>query len=382
MRGSRLLVVALLLAACDGGAVTHVSKLWAGDATTCAETMDGRLWCWGSDPSMQETSGFAHAILRPARAGGDLTNLDAVTIAGTLICAIEDGSLFCWGTGAADVGGSPYLPRLQSTVTDAVLQVSILGPVKCVLKTDGSAWCWGFGAQGTLGDGQVHDSQIPVAVASMSSGVSYILAGGGNGTFALKDDGSVWGWGAIAGANLLERWYMDPSALPYVTEPVPIVDGSLAPIAAVRQIRGTTYFTCGLDVQDRLLCWGNLPKSAGMERPQVDVATVVDLGGPPVPTTEISAGQDMMCRLRTDGGVDCMGVNDLGQLGDGTSTDRFAMAPVTGLRSPAMHIVSGSQHTCAILSDSTLWCWGSNRLGQLGVGDTTDRRVATQVVLH
>jgi alpha-tubulin suppressor-like RCC1 family protein len=228
----------------------------------------------------------------------------------------------------------------------------------------------------------VHDSQIPVAVASMSSGVSYILAGGGNGTFALKDDGSVWGWGAIAGANLLERWYMDPSALPYVTEPVPIVDGSLAPIAAVRQIRGTTYFTCGLDVQDRLLCWGNLPKSAGMERPQVDVATVVDLGGPPVPTTEISAGQDMMCRLRTDGGVDCMGVNDLGQLGDGTSTDRFAMAPVTGLRSPAMHIVSGSQHTCAILSDSTLWCWGSNRLGQLGVGDTTDRRVATQVVLH
>jgi len=380
LRARWSLVMIPFLASCEDTTLTHVSNLWAAGAATCAETTDGRLWCWGSDPSRQNPDGSARARIAPTLVvGGDLRNIDDLAIADTMDCAVQQGVLVCWGTGVGSSSPSLLAPQ---PVGDPVTHVSISELVRCVIKADTSAWCWGFSPHGGLGDGLSQQSDVPVPVTSMSRGVASLVAGGAGGTFALKDDSTVWGWGEIAGANLLARWSADPSASPWATEPVAIVDTNLAPIGEIRQIRGTAYFTCALDTSDRLLCWGNLPAPAGMERRQIDVATVIDLGAPPVPTTEIAAGRDMTCRLRADGTVDCMGLSDAGQLGDGTTSERFAMAPVVGLPAPATHIANGDQHACATLSDDTLWCWGANGLGQLGVGDSDNRLRPTQVVFR
>ena len=91
--------------------------------------------------------------------------------------------------------------------------------------------------------------------------------------------------------------------------------------------------------------------------------------------TQISAGEAHACALLDDASVVCWGRNIEGQLGDGTTTQRNA--PVTtgsfGSGHKASYISAGYDHTCALLTDGGVRCWGSNNNGQLGDGTSTDR---------
>ena len=83
----------------------------------------------------------------------------------------------------------------------------------------------------------------------------------------------------------------------------------------------------------------------------------------------ISAGYDHVCALLSDGGVRCWGSNNNGQLGDGTSTDRSSPPSSDvnlGSGYTAIGISSGGGHTCAMLDDGDMKCWGASGSGQLG----------------
>ncbi len=85
--------------------------------------------------------------------------------------------------------------------------------------------------------------------------------------------------------------------------------------------------------------------------------------------------------LKSDGTVWASGHNGYGQLGDGTSgygTDRSAPAQVLNLTG-VVQIAAGGIHSLAVKSDGTVWAWGSNYIGQLGDGTNTDRNVPVQV---
>ena len=91
------------------------------------------------------------------------------------------------------------------------------------------------------------------------------------------------------------------------------------------------------------------------------IRTVVDTEQP-----EHSAYDSHSCALLSDGHIECWGKNDLGQLGNGTLNDSAMPQPILGLGAGARSLVLGNSHSCAVASDSTLWCWGSNANGQLG----------------
>jgi alpha-tubulin suppressor-like RCC1 family protein len=78
--------------------------------------------------------------------------------------------------------------------------------------------------------------------------------------------------------------------------------------------------------------------------------------------------------------VRCWGSNDHGQLGDGTITERHTPVTVSGLDGEVLGLASGSSHTCALMSTGGVMCWGLNEDGQLGDGTTTDRRTPVDVV--
>lgn len=106
-------------------------------------------------------------------------------------------------------------------------------------------------------------------------------------------------------------------------------------------------------------------------------------------TPQISAANDeFSCALLADGTVRCWGRNGVGNLGDGTMTGRLNPVEVlasgstqgTDVLGGVTQISAGSRHTCALLSDQTLRCWGRNVEGQLGDGTTTNRRNPVQVL--
>jgi len=105
-------------------------------------------------------------------------------------------------------------------------------------------------------------------------------------------------------------------------------------------------------------------------------------GPAPTPTTfvEIKAGERHTCALTAAGGVRCWGLNHDGQLGDGTGQDRGTPVNVVGLKSGVKAIVAGWRHTCALMSDGGVKCWGNNHDGQLGDGSESDMNKPTEVV--
>jgi alpha-tubulin suppressor-like RCC1 family protein len=79
----------------------------------------------------------------------------------------------------------------------------------------------------------------------------------------------------------------------------------------------------------------------------------------------VTAGNEHTCAIRDDGTAWCWGRNDFGQLGDGTTVDRGAPVQVAGA-TRFTAIAAGTDHTCAIASDKSVWCWGRNSSLQLG----------------
>jgi hypothetical protein len=89
--------------------------------------------------------------------------------------------------------------------------------------------------------------------------------------------------------------------------------------------------------------------------------------GAPTPTV-IAAGYLHTCAVLADHTVWCWGANGYGQLGDGTTTSSPTPVAASGI-STAVAITAGNWHTCALLADHTVWCWGDNYRGQLGTGN-------------
>ncbi len=94
--------------------------------------------------------------------------------------------------------------------------------------------------------------------------------------------------------------------------------------------------------------------------------------------TTIAAGGLHTCGLTSDGLVTCWGRNNVGQLGDGTTTDRRIPTPIQGGLTFAS-ISAGAYHSCGVTTSGAAYCWGSNYAGQIGDNTTTDRSTPTPV---
>jgi alpha-tubulin suppressor-like RCC1 family protein len=109
------------------------------------------------------------------------------------------------------------------------------------------------------------------------------------------------------------------------------------------------------------------------------VIYTITVGGIPLDVVQISAGDAHTCAVTSAGAAKCWGSNANGQLGDNTTTDRHTPVTVRNLGSGVKSITAGGSHTCAVTTSGAARCWGMNDYGQLGDGTTTDRRIPVTV---
>jgi alpha-tubulin suppressor-like RCC1 family protein len=152
------------------------------------------------------------------------------------------------------------------------------------------------------------------------------------------------------------------------------VDGVLPATTAVRA--GESH-TCGLTSSGTAYCWGS--NDAG----QLGDGTTTNRFLPTMVSgghtfAAIAPGWFHTCGLRTDGALYCWGLNTSGQLGDGTAADRLVPTAVTSGQAFSM-VAATNAHTCAVATDGAAYCWGANGFGQLGDGSTAGQLVPTAV---
>lgn len=138
------------------------------------------------------------------------------------------------------------------------------------------------------------------------------------------------------------------------------------------------YHTCLIDQQERLQCWGynNVGQLGDGTTTSRNIPVLVPL---PLAVRQVSAGWEQTCAVLVDSSARCWGGNGDGQLGDGTSTRRPAPVTPIGLGSGVRKITSGYQHSCALMENGTVRCWGRGQYGRLGDGTVENRTTPVTV---
>jgi alpha-tubulin suppressor-like RCC1 family protein len=345
-----------------------VSSVALGTYHTCAIKTDGSLWCWGANWYGQLGVGDGTYTNRDTPVQIMSSGVSSVALGYYHTCAIKiDGSLWCWGYnyyGQLGVGDGTYTNRDTPVqiMSSGVSSVALWGFHTCAIKTDGSLWCWGRNYYGQLGDGTYTNRDTPVQI--MSSGVSSVALGYYH-TCAIKQDGSLWCWGDNEYGQLGNGTQLQK------TTPYPVI----TPAGALSISVGRNH-SCAIKTDGSLWCWGyNSSGQLGNGESAGDSSYLPSQVSPPIlsDVSFVSLGGEHSCAIKIDGSLWCWGDNYYGQLGDGTyGPYADKNTPVKIMSSGVSSVALGLYHTCAIKTDGSLWCWGANWYGQVGVGPEGD----------
>ena len=258
---------------------------------------------------------------------------------------------------------------LKSAGTLVNQNIALAGRSTCAIVENGSVACWGSGSIYTLGNGGASDSGSPIFTAPMPDNRSVVaIAAGSYNVCALLENGSVACWGGLNWEGEMGDGEGNPdSSTKHIVPELTNVTGSELYATSI-----SVAFTgaCALLENGSVSCWG------GNDWGQIGDNTTTDRFSPTqtFPFTDgkkavaITSGRAHHCALLDDGTVSCWGHNNQGQIGDNTTTNRLLPTSTQSLGGPAIAISSNHDHTCAVLENGSLACWGRNDNGQIGTG--------------
>jgi alpha-tubulin suppressor-like RCC1 family protein len=339
----------------------------AGTFHTCAVQMDGKVMCWGYNTEGQLGDGTTTTRSTPVEVLG-ITTARSVATGGYESCAVlSDGKVKCWGD-------NQYGGLGDGTTTDRATPVEVSGittATEIAVSYDHSCALLSDGkvkCWGLNDDGQLGDGTTTDSNTPVDvSGITTAtsIAVGGDHSCALLSDKTIKCWGS--GSDVADGTLDDRST------PV-IISG----ITTATSIATNFQHSCAVLTDGTIECWGfNAQGQLGDGTTTSSFASTVTVSGITT-ATSIDTGSSHSCAVLTDGKVKCWGENDSGQLGDGTTTDRTTPVEVSGITT-ATSVVLGDDHSCAVLTDGTAKCWGDNSAGELGDGTTTDRTTPVEV---
>ena len=331
----------------------------------------GTVYSWGDNAFKQQADGTTDPRLTPGPVPGLDDVVSVVGGGGHGVVQRTDGSIWAWGRNDhGQVGDGTNENRDTPLRIDGLDDVAVLaggGGHTLALAKDGTVWAWGHNGRGDLGDGTTDSRNRPVKVKNLTD-VAAVAWGGGH-SVALRTDGSVWTWGH----NLFGG--LGDGTTQTRLEPVRI------DLDDVVQVCGGGGHTLARTADGTVWAWGRNDRGQvgdGSNETRVSPVRVQGLDG--VDVSIVVGGYFHSLALAADGTVWTWGNNDSGQLGDGTTDNRSRPARVADLAGVVAVAGGGGRnefgpggHTVALLTDGTLRAWGLNDAGQLGDGTTENR---------
>jgi alpha-tubulin suppressor-like RCC1 family protein len=418
---SAVLAACALLFACSGSTapaakLTLPTALSAGSFSACVVVHGGRAACWGQNDagvlgtgltagpaSCRETDletrrRVTHYCSFRARLVIGVRGARDISVGQYNACAvIARGSVECWGLSmrAGNGGINPSgrsacrvplvthaercdatprpVPRLHGAV-----RVGVGANYACALLATGTVQCWGDNTEGQLGDGTTARSSVPRAVKGLS-GVTQVSTGF-SGACAIAR-GHVECWGGNGVGELGGGVRPGPERCSFI-------DCSKRPVT-VRGITNAVAVTrgggnaCAVLATRQVECWGWNQEGelgqGGFTGPEDCTGTpcsaspVVVKG---IAATAVTVGETHSCALTTEAQIVCWGGDLAGELGRGNVNARNCAASVcavpqaVGGLSRVSQVGAGANYTCAV-TRGRVYCWGSDRLGQLGARTIT-----------
>jgi Regulator of chromosome condensation (RCC1) repeat len=236
-----------------------------------------------------------------------------------------DGSLWSAAGSVKSFDGQPLRVKAFATSQNATSQNA--DGLHCVVELGGTVSCWGTGTSGQLGNAMLTSSATPVRV---------------------------------------------------------VIDAAAsAPLTNIVSVGAGTNSACALDNVGGVWCWGNgLAGTLGdgtSTNSSFAVAVLTAPGGARLSgVSALAVGDAHVCVQKTDQTVWCWGNNDRGQLGVGSLQASFAIpSQVAALGNRTVQLSAGTASACARTTDTTVWCWGDNSLGQVGSGAASATEHAT-----
>lgn len=355
-----------------GGTWTQVA---AGFQHTCALATDGKAWCWGANQYGQLgvlTAGSCSEVgtcaRRPLQVSGGLTFI-RIAAGVTHSCGLTAaGAAWCWG-GGNEGGKAGFLGNgtiLKSTTPVKVASDSVFRDISiglsntCALTAAGQAWCWGRNTRGELGDSSQSPRAAPVRVsgtaryAKISLGVEH--------TCALSVTGTAQCWGHNRFGQL------GTGDVPYNSFGlVRTTPGRVLGTSSLVDLSAGGEHTCALRTDGFVECWG-INVSAGQlgDRSPLTHRGVPGLILDSLTYTTFSSGTSTICGRTETAAIRCWGGNIYGALGNGDRSVLPEASPVANLGSGFTKFSGGGQHMCAINAEQRLFCWGDKKFGQIG----------------
>jgi len=330
-------------------------------------------------------------------AEGNTTGINNIRAGDAHTCALlSTGGLRCWGTatsGQLGYGNNIPVGAISTNLYPypySAGDVSLLGKATkfavgqnhtCALLDTGFVRCWGLNNVGQLGlnsKQNVGDAEPITNFGYVNlGGIATSISAGYNHTCALLDTGGVRCWGHNSHGQL---GYSLP-ATQNVGDDEPAYwfkDVDLGANVLVKEIVAGGNHTCAITTTNKVRCWGyNGHGQLGLgtntnvgnnEKPSA--VPEVNLGGG-IPV-QLSLGGNHTCALLDNGFLRCWGLNSSGQLGYGNTSGRSTPGNDLAPGSKVLQVTTGSDHTCALMSTGNIKCWGYNGYAQLGYGNTTN----------
>ena len=371
------------------------SKTYKIRVTTAAEDSAGN-----NIAQYTQTYGFDTSITFPTTAGSAHS-----------CYMLDNGSVKCWGKnnlGQLGLGNTSNRGDNSSEMGDN-LPVVDLGTGRtakaiaagdyhtCAILDNASIKCWGANASGQLGIGDTNNrgdessemGDILPAIDLGSGRTATAITAGNQHTCAILDNASIKCWGANASGQLgIGDTSNRGDESSEMGDTLPAVDLGSGRTAKVIVAGGS--HTCTILDDSSIKCWGeNDQGQLGLGNTTDSLnASVVDMGSG-ITAKAIAAGESHTCVILNNSAIKCWGRANEGQMGLYKWNDNIGDEPnemgVTGQDDltnigtgrTAAAIAAGKNHNCAILDNSSIKCWGANTSGQLGLGDTVNRGATT-----